>query len=110
MRIFKKDKDKDKEGLFLWKACEPCVVWEKKDYLEDKRGLWIFFCIQDYNLKLNVARKVFLGKKCVCGIEKRGREYGNKLYFDYCNGKWLMYFHVSCWCLVLLRVCKERRK
>jgi hypothetical protein len=104
-------KDKDKEGLSLWKACGPCVVWEKRDYLkEDKRGLWIFFCIQDYNFKLNVVRKVFLGKKCVCGIEEKEREYGNKLYFDYFNGKWLMYFHVFYWCLVLLRVRKEWRK
>jgi hypothetical protein len=38
MKISKKDTNK--EGLFLWKACGPCVVWEKKDYLkEDKRGL-----------------------------------------------------------------------
>jgi hypothetical protein len=63
-----------------------------------------FFYIQDYNFRLDVVRKVLLGKKCVCDIEKKGRKYGSKFYFDYCNGKWLMYFHVSCWCLVLFKI------
>jgi hypothetical protein len=60
--------------------------------------------------KLYVIRKVFFGKKCVCDIEKRKREYGSKFYFDYCDGKWLMDFHISCWCLVIFKVWKERKE
>ncbi len=63
-----------------------------------------FFYIQYYNFILDMARKVLLGKKCVCDIKEIGRKHGSKLYFDYCNGKWLMYFHVSCWHLVIFRI------
>jgi hypothetical protein len=52
-----------------------------------------------YDFKLDVAKRVLLGKKCVCDIEKRGGKYGNKLYFDYCNRKWLM-DEFSCFLLV----------
>jgi hypothetical protein len=44
---------------------------------------------------LDVARRVILGKKCVCDNGERGGEYGNKMYSFHSNGKWLMEFHVS---------------
>jgi hypothetical protein len=37
---------------------------------------------------------------------RRGGEYGVKLYFDSCNGKWLMDDQLSCWCLVALEYNK----
>ncbi len=46
-----------------------------------------------YDSRLDVVRRIFLGKKCVCDIEKKGEKHGSKLYFHYCNGKWLMDFH-----------------
>jgi len=39
-----------------------------------------------------VTKRVFLGKKCVCDI--RDGKYGNILYFDFCNGKWLKVYHI----------------
>jgi hypothetical protein len=53
-----------------------------------------FFYIRDYDLRLDVVRKVFLGKKFVCDIGEKGGEYGSKMYSYHCNGKWLMDFHV----------------
>jgi hypothetical protein len=50
---------------------------------------------KDYEFKLDVTKKVLLRKKCVYNIEKRVGEYGSKLYFHYCNGKWLMDSHGS---------------
>ncbi len=65
----------------------------------------ILWCMEKYyDLKLNMIKKVFWGKKCVCDIGERGKKYGNKLYFDNCNGKWLMDFHIFCRCLYLLRI------
>jgi len=54
-----------------------------------------FLCIRDYDLRLDVVRRVLLGKKYVCEIGERGQEYGSKMYSYHCNGKWLMCFHVS---------------
>ncbi len=31
--------------------------------------------------------------KCVCDIGDRGGKYGNILYFDSCDGKWLKIYH-----------------
>jgi hypothetical protein len=50
---------------------------------------------KDYDSKLDVAKKILLGKKCVCDIENRVGEYGSKLYFHNHNGKWLMDSHGS---------------
>jgi hypothetical protein len=58
-----------------------------------KKGLWII-PLKEY-LKLDVVKRVFSRKKCVSHIGKRGREYGNKIYFYHYNGKWLMDFHGS---------------
>jgi hypothetical protein len=69
---------------------------------EDKRGLWIICLHYDYS-KLDVIRKILLGKKCVCNVEERG-DYGSIMYSYHCNGKWLMVFHSYCWCLNLLRI------
>jgi hypothetical protein len=50
-----------------------------------------FPCIQYYyDSKLDVVRRIVLGKECVCDIGKKGGEYGNKMYSYHCNGKWLM--------------------
>jgi len=49
------------------------------------------------------SKNLSLGKKGVCDIRKKRKEYENKLYFESCNGKWLMDSNVSCSCLVLLR-------
>jgi hypothetical protein len=38
--------------------------------------------LKDYDSKLDVAKKVLFGKKCVCDSEKRVGEYGSKLYFS----------------------------
>ncbi len=89
-----KDYDKDKEGLFLWKACEPYVRkmrlgWKQKGIVDHPLEYGIH-----YDSKLDVVRRVLLKKKCVCDIEKRGWESRSKLYFNYCNGKWLMDFNV----------------
>lgn len=40
-----KDYDKDKEGLFLWKACEPCMRkmrlgWKQKGIVDHSLGVW----------------------------------------------------------------------
>jgi hypothetical protein len=43
-----------------------------------------------YDSKLDMVKKVFWGKKCVT-LERKEKN-GNKLYFDNCNGKWLMHF------------------
>jgi len=57
------------EGLFSWKACGPCVIWEKGDidWKENKKELWII----SFFSKLDMVRKVVLGKKCVCDIKQR---------------------------------------
>jgi len=68
------------------------------------------FVLEIYDFKLDVARKILLENKCVCDIGEKGGDYGNRMYSYYCNGKWLIDFHVSCWCLVLLRVWKEKRE
>jgi hypothetical protein len=75
-----KDYDKDKEDLISWKAYRPCVVWEKWDYNEDKKGLWIIFLKywKYYDFKLDVVRKILLRKKCVCDIEERGGNFESK--------------------------------
>jgi hypothetical protein len=57
-----------------------------------------------YDSKLDVARRVLLGKKCVCEIENRDEKYGNSLYFDSCNKK--MVENIShCFYFVLLGGC-----
>ncbi len=43
-------------------------------------------------------------------IREKGGEYGSKLYFDSCNGKWLMYSNVSCWCWFYLEYDRELGK
>jgi hypothetical protein len=48
--------------------------------------------IRKIDFRLDVVKKVLLGKNYVCDIEKRGGEYGGKLYFHIYNGKW---FHGS---------------
>jgi hypothetical protein len=41
-----------------------------------------FFCIRYYyDSRLDVARKIILGKKCVCDIGEKGGEYRNKNVF-----------------------------
>ncbi len=92
-----------KKRVFLWRAYGPCVIWEKGDEDENKRGLWIIPLEYQryYDSRLDVAKEVLLGKKFICDIEEKGRKYGSKLYFDYSNKKWLMNIHVSCWCLIL---------
>jgi len=32
--------------------------------------------------------------KCVCDIGDRGGKYGNILYFDSCDKKWLKVYHI----------------
>ncbi len=53
--------------------------------------MWIILL---YDSRLNVIKRGFLGKKCVCDIEDRGGKYENILYFDSCNGKWLKIYHI----------------
>ncbi len=66
---------------------------------------------QDYDyFRLDVAIIIFLGNKCVCDMGETRGEYGSRMYSYHCNEKWLMDSHNSCWCLVLLRVWKERRE
>jgi hypothetical protein len=60
-------------------------------FISQGRGLWI---IPLYDYRLDVAKKVLLGKKCVCDIEDRGGMYESILYFDSCNGKWLKVCHI----------------
>jgi hypothetical protein len=39
-----------------------------------------------------------LGKKCVCDIEKKGRKYGSKFYFDVMENGWYIFmFLVGVW-------------
>jgi hypothetical protein len=38
----------------------------------------------------------YLSWECMCDSKERGGEYGSKLYFYSCNGKWLMDPQVSC--------------
>ncbi len=97
---------KDKEGLFHEMHVD--LVWYGRREIRRRiRGdFGSFPCIQDYDYsKLDMARIVFLGKKCVCDMG----EYGSIMYFYHCNEKWLTDSHNSCWCLVLLKVWKERR-
>ncbi len=58
------------KGLFSWKACGPCVIWENGDInqKEDKKRLWIIYLYS----RLDMAWKVLLGKKCVCDIGEKG--------------------------------------
>ncbi len=53
--------------------------------------LWI---IPLYDYRLDAVRIILLGKKCVCEIEDKGGKYGNILYFDSCNRKWLKVYHI----------------
>jgi hypothetical protein len=55
------------------------------------RRFWIILL---YDFRLDVVKKFFLGKKCVCEIEDRGGKYGNILYFDSYNRKWLKVYHI----------------
>jgi hypothetical protein len=48
-----------------------------------------------YDSRMDVVRRVLLGKKCVCDIGMRGGNYGSRMYSYHCNGKWLMDFHGS---------------
>jgi hypothetical protein len=52
--------------------------------------LWIILL---YDSRLNVVKRVLLGKMCVCEIDDNGK-YGNILYFDSCNKKWLKVYHI----------------
>jgi hypothetical protein len=66
--------------------------WEEgglKGWKEDCESL---HCILDWSFLWDPS----LEKKCVFEIREKGGEYGSKLYFDSCNGKWLMYSNVSC--------------
>jgi hypothetical protein len=44
-----------------------------------------FPCIRNYGSRLDVAKKLLLGKKCVCDIGEKGGKYGNRMYSYYCN-------------------------
>jgi hypothetical protein len=46
------------------------MIWEKGDYEEDKKGLWI----NPLYSRLDVAKKVLLGKKYVVALEKERRK------------------------------------
>jgi hypothetical protein len=49
-----------------------------------------FHCILDWNFyEIPLL-------ECVCDSREKGAEYGNKLYFYFYNGKWLMDLQVSC--------------
>jgi hypothetical protein len=52
-----------------------------------------------YYSNLDVARKVLLGKKCVCDIRNSGGKYGSILNFDSYNGKMV---ENNSYCFVLL--------
>ncbi len=80
------------EGLFSWKACGPCVIWEKGDvdWKEDKKGLWIIsFRNWIWLGKLSWGRNVYVT------LKREKKEYGSRTYFHHCNGKLLMDFHGS---------------
>jgi hypothetical protein len=47
-----------------------------------------------YDFRLDVARRILLGKKCVCDIRNIGGKYGSILYFDSCNGSLLKIYHI----------------
>ncbi len=81
------------EGLFSWKVCGACVIWEKGDidWKEDKKGFWII----SFFSKLDMVGKVVLGMKCVCDIREKKKEYGSRTYFYHCSGKLVMDFHGS---------------
>ncbi len=55
-----------------------------------------FPCIKNYDFKLDVAKRFFLGKKCVCDIGEKGGEYGSRMYSYHYNGKWLKDLNVFC--------------
>jgi hypothetical protein len=58
------------------------LVWEKEDSKEDKRGLWIIpLYLKYYDYRLDVAKRIFLGKKSICDIGKKGGKYGNRMYY-----------------------------
>jgi hypothetical protein len=42
-----------------------------------------------------VVRRALFEKKSVYDLGKRGREYGDKMYFYHGNGKWLMDSHMA---------------
>ncbi len=46
------------------------MIWEKGDQEEHKKGLWI----NPLYSRLDVAKRVLLGKKYVCGIGEREEE------------------------------------
>jgi hypothetical protein len=69
---------------FVWS----CEEWE----LKDEKRIWHHSLCS----RLGVVRRTLFEKKCVYDdLGKRGREYGNKIYFYHDNGKWLMVSHMA---------------
>jgi hypothetical protein len=46
------------------------MIWEKGDYEEDKKGLWI----NPLYSRLDVAKIILFKKKYVCGVGEREEE------------------------------------
>jgi len=64
--------------------CVPYLSFEKEDC-----GSFFFMILNWMWLgEFSWGRSVYV-------TLKRERKYGSKLYFHYCNGKWLMDFHGS---------------
>ncbi len=83
--------DYDKEGLFLWKACEHCVVWGKEDLKDVNYIILGFF----HNFTL-----FFLLKKKIYVPLERGN-YENVMY---------AYFLQLVWTLCIMHRCVISRK
>jgi hypothetical protein len=47
-----------------------------------------------YDFRLDVARRILSGEKCVCDMKNKGGKCGSILYFDFCNGKLLKIYHI----------------
>jgi hypothetical protein len=76
----------------MWTSCST----GERELGEDKKGLGVIpLYSKYYDFRLDVDRRVLFKKKCVCDIGERGGEYGSRMYFYHCNGKWLLDSHVS---------------
>jgi hypothetical protein len=75
-----------------------CLVWFWK---EGGLGRCKRICGSfHYIIVRNFCYEITLLWERVCVTLKRGGEYGVKLYFDSCNGKWLIDSQISYWCWI----------
>jgi hypothetical protein len=81
----------------IWALCD--LVKKGIKRMKRRLGIILFYSRLGF-FSLNPS----LGREGVRDIRKRRKEYRSKLYFESCDGKWLMDSNVSYWCLVLLRM------